>query len=889
METARLGKNKNSLNNEILVKTGKSAFFVCILALLVFFSYTAPLSAHDYPDIPVRPDGRGSHSSNSITAGDVTVGDMGKMRDFMLHAMDHVMQFVDYNGGLAPFLELIQQEGGDWKNGTIYLWRMSAGGVIQNHPHYPIAQNGNLNNLPVMQQLIEDVKKDKPVREDGTREYSYGVDCKTYTFEGEDRVACAVFFDLDLQNLTFKIPTILVGGLHHNISDMSFSNLKCPLYSPKTSAADVINEETLKAFMDEFVDFYVDWRDRVGLFNVINSLSCLRVLPLKNDSIYLFAMTEDTQLVVLNGNTPTLENTGLNVTDANGVDVGDLIVNAVKDLPVGEGAFVEYLWDDPSTPDDNVDLRTECPNGPFTCAPGTSPKLSYVVPIIGGSGGRHIWGSGIYPEALAEDDGGCAIAGSTDTPKRAIFNLFLIVSILFSVALARNLKAKQTVKTLTAKVGRKSRAAALFVCALALLVFFSGVNTASAHDGAHDDSSGHEDVTADEVTAADMGKMRDFMLHAKAHWESIDNPNDNIEFEREVTVEGGDWNNGTIYLMVIDKEGAVFTHADDPEAQNLTLAHYSGEAGIFGRPTELDEEVRELINAAENGGGCVPYENRGEQRVACAAVFTHPVWQSDLILLAGYHHVHDVHDEDGEEEVGFDQIQCPYFVSEIIDEEPYFKQGIGANKVVDSDSLKNFVEEFAKYFGEQIESGQNPAQLAKIRNCWRALPWKHGAVYVFIMTENNLVFFNGNGPHLENRSFNVTDGNDCDVGNEVIRVARGEDRECKDLGLLPEESRGFVEYLWEDPTDDIPPVIEEGRAPGDVPKLSYVVSFSDPEFLRGEKLIIGSGFHPGVRDDDGCAIAGAGNTAKGTLFNLFLIASVLFSAALWRNRSSSSG
>ena len=663
MKTTSSGKKKDWLDNEIAIKN-KAPIFVCILALFVFFSYTTPLSAHDYDDIPIREDGRGSHSLDSVTAGNVPAGDREKMRDFMLHAMDHVMQFVDYNSGLAPFLELIQEEEGDWKNGTIYLWRMSQGGVIQNHPHYPIAQNGNLNNLPVIQQLIEGVKEDKSVREDESREYNYGVDCKLYTFEGEDREACAVFFDLDLRNLTFKIPAILVGGLHHNISDTSFSNLKCPHFAPRTSAADVVNEETLKEFMDEFIGFYVDWRERVGLFNVINSLSCLRVLPWKNDSIYLFAMIEDTQLVVLNGNTPTLENTGLNVKDANGVDVGDLIVNAVKDLPVGEGAFVEYLWDDPSTPDDNVDIRTECPDGPFTCAPGTSPKLSYIVPIIGGSGGRHIWGSGIYPEAK-EDDGGCAIAGSADTPKRAIFNLFLIVSILFSVALSRNLKAKQTMKTLTAKVGRRSGVAALFVCALALLVFFSGARTASAHD---DHSYG---TTAGDVTAGDMEKMLEFVLHAKAHWESIDNPNDNIEFEQEVTVEGGDWNNGTIYLMVIDDKGAVFTHADDPEAQNLTLAHYSGEAGIFGRLTDLDEEVRGLIDAAGNGGGCVPYENRGEQRVACATVFTHPVWQSDLILLAGYHYVHD---EDGEDDVGFDQIECPYFVSEIIDQEPYFKQ-----------------------------------------------------------------------------------------------------------------------------------------------------------------------------------------------------------------------
>ena len=38
-------------------------------------------------------------------------------------------------------------------------------------------------------------------------------------------------------------------------------------------------------------------------------------------------------------------------------------------------------------------------------------------------------------------------------------------------------------------------------------------------------------------------------------------------------------------------------------------------------------------------------------------------------------------------------------------------------------------------------------------------------------------------------------------------------------------------------------------------------------------------------DDDGCAIAGAGHTSQSTLFNLFLVASVLFSAVFLRKRA----
>lgn len=866
MKTTCPGKNKeNYLDDEIFIKAGKSAFFVCILALLVFFSYTTPLGAHPL-DLPTREDGRGNHDSASITAQDVAAGDMEEMKQFLLHIKNHVNQFIDYNTGLSPFEELLQQEG-DWRNDTIYMFRMTGGGIIQDHPYYPFAKNGDLNNLPVMKNLISKVKENKDE-----------IQCERYTLENEDRVACSVLFDLDLTG--FRAPIILSAGLHHNIPDLSFSNIKCPHYIPETSAIDVVDEETLRKFMDEFTDFYVNLREVQGVFNVINLLTCFRILPWRYEATYLFAMIDHNRQVVVNANNPSLEKSRLNVVDENGCNVGDEIVRVInsqprqcKDLgllPENSKGFVQYLWDDPT---DDVPPVVE--EGK---APGDVPKLSYVKSIPVGSGpGLIIWGSGIYYPETERDDDGCAIAGSGNTPKNTIFNLFLTASILFSAALWRNRsRGKRGRKGVVMRNG----AAISFVCVLALLVFFSGTRSAGAHDGDHEQS-----VTAGEVAVGDMEKMEEFVRHAKAHWESITTPDDNIEFERSLTAEGGDWNNGTIYLMVIDKDGTVFTHGDDPQAQNVTLAHYVGGGSIFGRPTMLHEEVQELIDAAQNGGGCVDYV-LDNNRVACAVEFTHPVWQSSLILLAGYHHIHDEHAEDG---VIFDRVQCPYFISEVIDQEPYFKQGIGANEVVDSATLKEFVNEFTKYFTEQIEINRDAAQLAKIRNCWRALPWRHGAVYVFIMTESNLVFFNGNGPHLENRSFDVRDRNECDVGNEVIRVARNQDAQCRDLGLLPDGSAGFVQYLWDDPTDDVPPRIEEGMAPGDVPKLSYVVSFSHADFLGGEKLIIGSGFHPEVSDDDGCAIAGGSSTTKSTLLNLLLIVSVLFGAAFWKSRSSSLG
>lgn len=839
-------KDENCPDNKTPAKT---AFFICMLALLVFFSHTGSLQAHEIPDIPSREGTRDNHSADSITVGEVNIGNEEEMKAFMLHVKYHAMQLTDYNTGLAPFLQLLEEEGGDWRSDSIYIFRTSKDGVIQQpHPYYPPAQGGTLSNKnSVMRGLMDELQE----KEDG-------VACDSYTFRNENKAACAVKFNLHLDSLSFPLPTILVGGLHHNFSDVTFSNLKCPHYVPETSAVDVVDRDTLKKFVDEFAQFYVDWRERTSLLELINSVSCFRISPWKNDSIYLFAMTADTRLVVLNGNTPSFENKSLDVEDDNGTNVGDLLAEAVSGLSSGEGAFVEYLWDDPTTPDD--DIRDSQGNLIPGKAPGNSPKTTYVTWIPSSDGqGRIIWGSGIYPEQ--NDGDGCAIAGGSDAPGNAALNFFMTVLLLLpAVFLGKRSGAK--------KASARSGTFAFLLFALAAVAFLSGTSTASAHQGDHAQS-----VTAGSVDPSDQDGMHKFALHAKAHWEAIDDPNENIRFEKGLTVDGGDWKNGTVYLMVIDKEGTIYTHAHDPEQQNGTLLHISEDQP---EPMLL-EDVIKLVDRAEEGG-CITYE----QRAACSVKFTHPVWETELILIAGYHHDHEEH---GHTALSFDHVKCPYFVSEIIDEEPYFKQGVTANKVTDSDTLKGFVGEFIKHLTEQVEEADNPARLATIRNCWRALPWKYEAVYLFVMTEDQLVFFNGNSPALENGTLSVEDGNGCNVGEEVVRVANGEPRQCRELGLLPENSRGFVEYLWDDPTDSTPAFSEEGAAPGDVPKLSYVENVTFEGFLGGQTLIVGSGYHPGISDDDGgCAVAATSANAGGALFNLLAVVAVMLSVAFLRSR-----
>ncbi len=147
MKTTHSEKAESRFRDEIVIKTGKTVLFASVLALLVFFSYTEALNAHNYPEIPARAGTGDNHENGSVTAGDGRAGDKMKMRELVLHAKDHLTQLTDYRNGLAPFLRLIQEKDGDWQNDDVYIWRMSKEGVIQQpHPFYPLAQGGTLNN-----------------------------------------------------------------------------------------------------------------------------------------------------------------------------------------------------------------------------------------------------------------------------------------------------------------------------------------------------------------------------------------------------------------------------------------------------------------------------------------------------------------------------------------------------------------------------------------------------------------------------------------------------------------------------------------------------------------------------------------------------------------------
>ncbi len=219
-----------------------------------------------------------------------------------------------------------------------------------------------------------------------------------------------------------------------------------------------------------------------------------------------------------------------------------------------------------------------------------------------------------------------------------------------------------------------------------------------------------------------------------------------------------------------------------------------------------------------------------------------------------------------------------------------------ADEVVDAATLKLFVKEAVKVVKSSFADSRN-TRFDELSLYFRMEdgPWRSGSLYIFIMYDDGEVVFNASSPILEKTTLDITDRNGCNVGDEIVRVIEGEDRKCKDLGLLPEDSDGFLEYLWDDPENpddnDIRFHVDGDKtiSPGFSPKLSYVEGLK----VGGRKIIAGSGIYPAPshKADGGCAVSRGphGHAPRGAAFSLLLAALVLLAAASRGTRKRTAG
>ena len=389
----------------------------------------------------------------------------------------------------------IRREG-SYKNSATNMYSMGINerGIVTNHARYPNLFGYELDSgaagsavASTIQALIDDS--------------GVGMTACQEDYDGQGRVACATKVSSPSGNVTviaglhhaeddsaFSLPDCAEFTLATNaeavFDDPSDANLEAYVKGIIGTSQQVIADITADVLSDflagggtlgDLVDPAKQAEITLGLSaRLFDKAACFRSENLKHGNIYAFIMDSNlaTSTVLFNGNNFDLNGANLELDDdslpGDDKSIAGLFNRALEGKT---SAYVNYRWDDPTTTEDDVEdfFRNRK-------VPGTSCKRSYieladlnartadaVAPIAGLPAAAlasvfpeqpYIYGSGTYPgEGLcgeipeemmpeemmpeSDDDDGCAIAGTGHTSQSTLLNLFLIVSVLFSVVFLR--------------------------------------------------------------------------------------------------------------------------------------------------------------------------------------------------------------------------------------------------------------------------------------------------------------------------------------------------------------------------------------------------------------------------------------------------------------------
>ena len=332
-------------------------------------------------------------------------------------------------------------------------------------------------------------------------------------------------------------------------------------------------------------------------------------------------------------------------------------------------------------------------------------------------------------------------------------------------------------------------------------------------------------VTAQQVEDGSASLM-DFALAARDQFSGaeITSLEQAWYFGCRIRQEGSPWRSGSTYLVQLTPDGRVFVHTKDMALAGrlLTLPISLAIIRALGiNPADLAtpaDAFAALAAAIAGDGGAFDVPDIPSAS-GYATVYLSPTTRVPIVWLAGF------------------DLNESHLAPEPID---YGDPAITAEDVVDRETLKAFVTEAGEYVLALQKSGDLSAD-SKVRIALRDPngPWRHGSVYLYVLDlTSNVILFHGAYPDRFELRPLVATVRDAVTGElvlpQVIEAAQSS----------PEG--GFVEYYFDDPTDD--------TDSADIPKMGYAREFIG-EYQRGDgsvlpiNFIVGSGFYHSAPDD----------------------------------------
>ena len=345
-------------------------------------------------------------------------------------------------------------------------------------------------------------------------------------------------------------------------------------------------------------------------------------------------------------------------------------------------------------------------------------------------------------------------------------------------------------------------------------------------------------VTASQVEDGSASLM-DFTLAVRDQYRNltqvVTTPEAAVYFACLNRQEGSAYRAGSTYLVSLTPDGRVFLHGKAMKYSGRLLNPFvlgtilhalgaspadlvklsstdpatsaQGHAAILG---VLSQEPEAAFDATATIPGLRPGIPGASGH---AAVYQSVNFGLPIVLLAGF------------------DLNESHLIPEAIDLDT---PSVTARDVVDRETLKQFVTEAGNLVLRLQESG-DPAASAKARIALRDPdgPWRHGSVYLYILERvSNVILFHGAFPDRFELRPLVATVRDAVTGELVLPQVLA--------AATSSPEGGFLEYFWDDPTDD------SDRA--DIPKVGFAREFTS-SLRRADgtvvpiNFIVGSGFY----------------------------------------------
>ncbi len=354
-----------------------SASIIPVVGLLmlagVFFD-PGPAAAQGLGDC-VLPEGANPPTEPHTTAQDVENGS-ATLKDFALAARDQFKVGSPTPEEAFYFGCLVRQEGSHWRSGSTYIVSMLADGRVFVHAKdmalsgrllNPVIYGtilaalgvspGDLANLAspdpaVAAQAFGAVMGTLMQEPDGAFDATAPIPGLSPGIPGASGYA-AVYLSGN-----FALPVVMLVGFDINETHLAKEDIDYG--APAVAAEDVVDRESLKAFVTQAGEFILELQKTGDLAASSKLRIALRDAdgPWRHGSVYLYVLDLTSNIILFHGAFPDrfeLRPLVATVKDAvTGQLVLPQVIEAAKSSP--EGGFVEYYFDDPTDDTDSADI-----------------------------------------------------------------------------------------------------------------------------------------------------------------------------------------------------------------------------------------------------------------------------------------------------------------------------------------------------------------------------------------------------------------------------------------------------------------------------------------------------------------------------------------------------